>query len=119
MVLQRVGTLFRDADRVLGWSLANEPGFVVANSTYTLAGFTEFLRARYNNSVVAMATAWALPDLRSFDDSRILKAMGAEVGMPIISDGRQGFILSVHMQMYGNVVCTHCRSTIQNLQLRF
>eukprot|EP00041_Stephanoeca_diplocostata_P001039 m.18632 g.18632 ORF g.18632 m.18632 type:complete len:832 (-) comp11532_c0_seq2:2495-4990(-) len=79
MVLQRVASLFRSDDRVLGWSLSNEPGFFVANSTYTLAGFTQFLQARYHHSAGALAAAWELPDLRTFADPRVLRAMGAEV----------------------------------------
>jgi hypothetical protein len=64
--------------RGLSFSLANEPGFYTANSTYTLAGFVQFLKTRYNGSTAAVSAAWRLPSskpLSGFDDPRIAQAM--------------------------------------------
>lgn len=60
---------------ILGWDLANEPGFYAANSSYTFANFQGFLRQRYNGSTASLSASWGIP-VSSFSDHRLLRGMG-------------------------------------------
>jgi hypothetical protein len=74
-IIDAIATAVAGHPAVLGWSLANEPGFRSANSTYTFAKFQGFLADRYNTSIADLNQAWHR-NYTSFDDPAIAKAMG-------------------------------------------
>eukprot|EP01052_Picozoa_sp_SAG31_P032300 SAG31_NODE_3527_length_4155_cov_2.415927_3_plen_622_part_00 len=57
-------------------SLANEPGFYSANSSYTLPKFEVFLRARYDGDISALNAAWG-DQLKGFHDHELRDRMKA------------------------------------------
>lgn len=75
IVLDAVAPAMAGHPGIVGWSLANEPGFSSANSTYTLAKFQAFLEQRYNDSIMAWSEAWGRR-FHSFQDPLIMNYMG-------------------------------------------
>jgi beta-galactosidase len=59
---------------LLSVSLANEPGFQAANSSYTLRNFQAYLRTQYA-TIAQLNTEW-LSNFTSFDDPTLVQAMG-------------------------------------------
>ena len=54
---------------VLGWSLANEPGFRSSDSEFAFANWSKFLKTRYDGELSRLQTSWQLPrTLKSFED---------------------------------------------------
>jgi beta-galactosidase len=62
---------------LLSVSLANEPGFQAANSTYTLRNFQAYLQTQYA-TVAELNTAW-WSNFTGFDDGDLAQAMGYHV----------------------------------------
>jgi hypothetical protein len=61
----------------IGWSLANEPGLVAANSTYTLDKWAVYLKGAYNGSLVDFGSGWNLTSVpTSWDDAVVANGMG-------------------------------------------
>ena len=74
LVLDAIVPHVANFPHVLGWSLANEPGFRSSNSEFTFANWSKFLRSRYDGDTGQLQTSWGLPrPLKSFQD-RILFA---------------------------------------------
>jgi len=59
---------------LLSVSLANEPGFNAANSSYTLRNFQACLRTQYA-TIAALNAAWS-SNFTGFDDASLVQAMG-------------------------------------------
>ena len=76
LVLDALVPAVAPSSAVIGWSLANEPGFESSNSEYTFASFQLFLRNRYDNDTNKLAAAWNLSKLDSFADRRVFAGMG-------------------------------------------
>ena len=74
LVLDALVPYVANFSHVLGWSLANEPGFRASNSEFTFANWSKFLRSRYDGDTGQLQTSWELShSLKSFED-RILFA---------------------------------------------
>ena len=75
-VLSAVVPALSNSSAIISWNLANEPGFVQANSLYTFAKFSAYLEKEYAGNLSGLRTAWKAAEIQSFTDDRLKEGMG-------------------------------------------